>query len=117
MGGGLGMKGEEIAAEYLRRRGMRILARNWRCPTGELDIIAAWGETLVAVEVKTRTMGRYAYPFHRVTPEKVARLRRLVRRWRTQSGMRFRSVRIDAVSVLHTMDGRWHIRHHRRVTG
>lgn len=117
MGSGLGTRGEEIAAVYLRRRGMRILARNWSCAAGELDIVAAWGETLVAVEVKTRTHGRFAYPFLRVTPEKVARLRRLAGAWRAQSAARFRTVRIDAVSVLHTTDGRWHVQHHKQVTG
>ena len=53
----LGMKGEEMAAAYLERKGWYILARNWRCDFGEVDIVAREGdedETVVLVEVKTR---------------------------------------------------------------
>src|SRR5690348_11604753 len=50
----LGRHGEELAAEYLQRHGMRILDRNWRCRSGELDIVALDARVLVAAEVKTR---------------------------------------------------------------
>ena len=51
----LGDRGENRAARYLRERGYKILIRNFRCPVGEIDIIARDGRTLVFVEVKTRT--------------------------------------------------------------
>lgn len=51
----LGDRGENRAARYLRERGYKILLRNFRCPLGEIDIIARDGRTLVFVEVKTRT--------------------------------------------------------------
>ncbi len=53
----LGRSGEREAAKFLRRRGMRILARNYFGPAGEIDLIARDGDTLVFVEVKTRRDG------------------------------------------------------------
>ncbi len=50
----LGRRGEEIVARYLEQEGFRIVERNWRAPSGELDIVAMDGETLVFVEVRTR---------------------------------------------------------------
>ena len=51
---GAGRRGEALAAEYLRSRGYGIIATNWRCRQGELDLIAVDGSTLVFVEVRTR---------------------------------------------------------------
>ncbi len=53
----LGQRGEHLAADHLRRRGYVILATNWRCPQGEIDIIAQQDKTLVLVEVRTRRSG------------------------------------------------------------
>lgn len=50
----LGVAAEAAAAQYLIKQGLRIVARNWRCRSGELDLIAREGETLVFVEVKQR---------------------------------------------------------------
>lgn len=50
----LGDRGENRAARYLRERGYKILIRNFRCPLGEIDIVARDGRTLVFCEVKTR---------------------------------------------------------------
>ena len=58
----LGRWGEEQAAEYLRRLGYRIAARNWHCRFGELDIVAWDGQTLCFVEVKLRRNDRYGRP-------------------------------------------------------
>lgn len=63
----LGREGENAAAKYLRRQGMRILKRNERNPAGEIDLIARDGDTLVFVEVKTRREGA---PADAVTPDK-----------------------------------------------
>lgn len=51
----LGQRGENLAAKHLRTIGYKILSRNYRCPLGEIDIIARDGKTIVFVEVKTRT--------------------------------------------------------------
>lgn len=58
----LGRWGEEQAARYLRRRGMKILARNVRTPVGEIDLIARQGKTLVFAEVKTRRSDAFGSP-------------------------------------------------------
>ncbi len=51
---GLGRRGEELAAQELLAKGYRLLARNWRCRIGELDLVATDGDCLVCVEVRTR---------------------------------------------------------------
>jgi putative endonuclease len=63
----LGREGELAASAYLRRKGIRILARNFLCRSGEIDLIARDGDTLVFVEVKTRREG---VPAEAVTPAK-----------------------------------------------
>lgn len=50
----LGWRGERAAVSYLKRRGHRIIARNYRCPAGEIDLIATRDDTLIFLEVKTR---------------------------------------------------------------
>ena len=55
MNGAVGRRGEQIAADYLARRGLRIMFRNYRCRGGELDLVALHGEELVFVEVRSRT--------------------------------------------------------------
>ena len=50
----LGARGEDAAVAYLERIGMTVAERNWRCPAGEIDIVALDGTTIVLCEVKTR---------------------------------------------------------------
>lgn len=69
-----GAYGEEIAANYLRHNGYTVVATNWRCPRGELDIIAQDGDVLVFVEVKTRRTADTSDAFLSVTPRKRQRL-------------------------------------------
>src|SRR5947207_7857205 len=65
----LGDRGENVAARYLRNQGYRILTRNFRCPLGEIDIVARDGRTLVFCEVKTRTYDKADDPGVGVAPE------------------------------------------------
>ncbi|GAA4916051.1 YraN family protein [Streptomonospora salina] len=111
----LGRKGEDAAAAYLARSGLRILARNWRRPEGEIDIVAGHGPTIVVAEVKTRTGLRFGSPLEAVAAAKRRRLRRLARRWAAEHGAAGRPLRIDVVCVLAPRDGRVFIRHHRGV--
>ena len=96
----LGRRGEQIAERFLRDAGLAILDRNWRCPIGELDLVARDGDETVFVEVKTRSGEAYGHPFEAITPTKLARLRRLAFAWCDAQGMRRRRIRVDAVAVL-----------------
>jgi putative endonuclease len=70
----LGASGERVASGWLEARGYRILARNWRCPYGELDLVAEHDGELVFVEVKTRRGLGHGAPEEAVTPAKRRRL-------------------------------------------
>ena len=107
----LGRAGEDIAAAYLRSRGMHVVGRNWRCPAGEIDLVAIDGAWLVVCEVKTRRSLVAGEPVEAVTPDKVRRLRRLALAWiEAHDGPR-RTVRIDVVSVWWPSSGPAVVRH------
>ena len=97
----LGAMGEALAVDHLTRMGLQIVARNWRCRYGELDIIARDDATatVVFVEVKTRTGDGYGGLAHAVTPRKVRRLRRLAGLWLAGQEQRWAAIRIDVVGV------------------
>ncbi len=73
----LGKYGEDLATSHLRSQGMAILARNWRCDIGEIDIVARDGDVLVVCEVKTRSRTDYGTPFDAISAAKADRLLRL----------------------------------------
>lgn len=66
----LGRRGEAAAREFLEQRGYTVLAENYRCPWGELDIVAQQGETVVFVEVRTRRSHAFGTPEESVTRAK-----------------------------------------------
>jgi putative endonuclease len=107
----LGRYGENVAARHLTAAGLSVLARNWRCREGEVDIVAREGDVLVICEVKTRRDVAFGTPLDAVTPVKAARLRRLAARWLAEQRLgaggdsasgyeRYAEVRFDVVSVL-----------------
>jgi len=79
---------------------MHVVARNWRCRLGEIDIIMRDGGETVFIEVKTRTSHDYGHPFEAITPLKLARLRRLAPCDREAADAAVSRIRIDAVAVL-----------------
>ena len=96
----IGALGEQLAVEYLQGLGLRIVARNWRCRYGELDVIAAEGaDTLVFVEVKTRTGDCFGGVAEAVTPQKVRRIRRLAGLWLAGQESGWSQIRIDVIGV------------------
>lgn len=96
----LGRRGETIAAQHLVGRGLTILERNWRCPHGEIDIVARDGDDLVFVEVKTRSSIGYGHPLEAITPIKLARLKRLAGAWCLAHPEVVGAIRLDAVGVI-----------------
>lgn len=69
-----GQRGEDAALAYLLRQGLALVARNFRCRRGEIDLIMQDGDTLVFVEVRSRAPGRHGGAAASVTPRKQARL-------------------------------------------
>src|SRR5216683_4400336 len=111
----LGRRGEQLAAEHLEASGLRILARNWRCSEGEIDIVAAERRALVVCEVKTRSGVRYGTPLEAITRQKRNRLRRLAVRWLVAHGVLFDEIRIDVIGVLRAESGDFTVEHVRGV--
>ncbi|MBD7998899.1 MULTISPECIES: YraN family protein [Oerskovia] len=107
----VGRYGEKVAARYLVDAGWVVLDRNWRGTRGELDLVARDGDVLVAVEVKTRRGTAYGHPAEAVTPDKLARLRRLTGEWVATHPVRPASIRIDVVAVILPAAGAAHVEH------
>jgi putative endonuclease len=97
----IGALGERLAAEHLTGLGLRILERNWRCRYGELDVIAVdpTTDTVVFVEVKTRTGDGFGGLAQAVTAQKARRLRRLAAIWLAGQKQSWAAVRIDVIGV------------------
>jgi putative endonuclease len=111
----LGQQGEQVAARFLTEAGLTVLARNWRCRDGEIDIVALDGRTLVICEVKTRSGVRFGTPLEAVTRTKAHRLRRLAVAWVHAHGLVFDQIRIDVVAVLRGAPGEFSVEHVRGV--
>ena len=107
----LGRYGERIAAQLLLDSGFRIIETNWRCPRGEIDIIANAGSTLVICEVKTRSSTSFGEPAEAVGRAKSARLRLLAAQWLAEHPGSWSEVRFDVVSVLRGPHGPARVRH------
>lgn len=111
----LGQSGEQAAADYLESCGLRILDRNWRCASGEIDIVAVERHALVICEVKSRSGTRYGSPLEAVGRAKQARLRRLAVQWLNAHGVRFDQVRIDVIGLVYEGTGGFTVEHIRGV--
>jgi putative endonuclease len=95
----VGAYGERVAVEHLVAQGMRVVARNWRCATGEIDAILTDGPVLVFCEVKTRRSTAHGQPYEAVGYRKMARLRRLAAIYLALEAHEPVEVRFDVVSV------------------
>lgn len=95
----LGRLGEEAALRYLQERGYRLVARNFHCSLGELDLIMQQGRQLVFVEVKARTSARFGQPEDAIGPQKLRRLRQAVAVYLQQEKPRYYDLRLDAIAV------------------
>ena len=115
----LGRYGEDRAARWYESHGYTVVDRNWRTPSGELDLVVVGGPDdapeLVVVEVKTRSSSRFGSPLEAVGRDKQRRLRRLAGEWlaarwpEVGGDRRPAAVRIDVVAVLggqvHVVEG------------
>lgn len=96
----LGLLGEQAAERFLRRLGLRTLARRFNTPAGELDLVMRAGETVVFVEVKTQTDAQRLDPEERVGSQKRTRLIRAAHWFIHQHQLEDQPARFDVVSVL-----------------
>ncbi|NLV31544.1 MAG: YraN family protein [Acidobacteria bacterium] len=96
----LGRRGERLACRFLVRAGYDVLARRYRARSGELDLVAFEGDTLVFVEVKTRASRRYGEPWEYVDWEKRQALRRAAEDFIARFDLGRYDYRFDIVSVV-----------------
>ncbi|HET8589026.1 MAG TPA: YraN family protein [Nakamurella sp.] len=98
----LGRRGEQLAVEHLEQQGLVVLSRNWRCPEGELDIVATDGlSTVVFCEVKTRSGTGFGAPVEAVTRGKRRRIRRLANLWLIKAKPQSWTIsRFDVIGIL-----------------
>lgn len=94
-----GESGEQAACDFLAAAGFRILARNFRCRSGELDIVAQDGATVVFVEVKERSSASHGEAHEFVTFGKRRRLVRAARVYASLHGLSEKPLRFDVVSI------------------
>jgi putative endonuclease len=105
----LGRRGESVAHRYLRRRGLRIIERRWRCPIGELDLVAQDGNQLVIIEVRTAKTAFAGNPVATIGPRKRQKLRTLARRYLQTLQWRVEGVRFDVIGVVYRGLWRWDV--------
>lgn len=94
-----GRLGETLAARYLQRRGYDILASNWRCPRGELDIVARIGGKLVFLEVRARRQFDTEEAFASITARKRERLLAAIHEWLESNRQQDADWQVDVIGV------------------
>ncbi len=102
----LGERGERLALKFLKKQGYKILHTNYRCPLGEIDIVASCACTLVFLEVKTRSSDDFGPPQSAVTAAKQKQLARLASFYLKRYGISKQDCRFDVVAVRLTPAGK-----------
>lgn len=96
----VGRLGESIAVSFLSRKSFRIITRNYRARYGEIDIVALDGDTLVFIEVKTRSSLLYGSPKSAVNAAKLREIARTGQYYVLEHPGNYKAVRIDVVSIM-----------------
>ena len=95
----LGKEGERIAEQYLKRKGYKLVERNYRCSAGEVDLIVLDRRVIVFVEVKTRTGHGFGTPLEAVQPRKQRKMMQAAQFFLTQKKLHQRDARFDVVGI------------------
>ena len=95
----VGLLGEKLARDFLKKRGYRILESNYRCPEGEIDIVTRHKDSLVFVEVRTKRSLEFGSPEESITPMKMEKLRAVAARYQQTHENLPALWRIDVVAV------------------
>ena len=101
-----GIRGEKLAKDFLKKRGYRILETNYRCPEGEIDIVAKHKDSLVFIEVRTKTSLEFGSPEESITPTKKERMRATAYHYRQTHNDLPLLWRIDFVAVELNQEGK-----------
>lgn len=109
IGNDIGKKGEKLAKEYLEQNNYKILTTNFYCRQGEIDIIANKEDTVIFVEVKTRSNNAYGKPAEAITEKKKIRMLKAINYYLYKYDVR-EYVRIDAIEVSFK-ENKWNINH------
>lgn len=96
----LGQTGEKLAADFLMLQGYRIIKKNYRCKSGEIDIVAIKGDALVFCEVKTRKSNCFGNPAAAVTKEKLVHIEKSANWFMASGTWSDYHPRIDVIEVL-----------------
>jgi putative endonuclease len=109
----LGLWGEQMAALYLKGRGLKVVDQRYRIREGEIDLIMLHSGDLVFVEVKTRTGTGYGSPEEAVTKTKIGRMRKAAGRYiHEYADLKWQNIRFDVVAVqLNRLNDSCEIRH------
>ena len=95
----LGKEGERIAEQYLKRKGYKLVERNYRCLAGEVDLIVLDRRVIVFVEVKTRTGHGFGTPLEAVQPRKQRKMMQAAQFFLSQKKLHQRDARFDVVGI------------------
>jgi putative endonuclease len=96
----LGKKGEEVAIRFLKKNGYQVIKRNYVCKMGEIDIIAKEKDTLVFIEVKTRTSTTFGPPQLAVNPKKQSQMSKVALNFLKEKKLEDVKARFDVVAIL-----------------
>lgn len=96
----LGDWGEDRTVAWYLDRGFEVVARNWRCRSGEIDVVVQRQALLVFCEVKTRSSSRFGSALEAVTPAKQAKLRALAMEFLRSNSFGYCDLRFDVASVM-----------------
>ena len=107
----LGLRGERLAEAYLKKRGLKTLARRYSTPVGELDLVMREAETVVFVEVKTQRDRAFKDPQEQVTPAKRRKLLRAAQWFLNRKRWTDKPCRFDIVAVVLPEEGEPEIDH------
>jgi len=95
----LGREGERLAEDYLKKKGYKVLEKNYRCPLGELDLVVLDGRIIVFVEVKIRSDDRFGHPFEAVHWRKQDKMVKVALYFLSQYKLHQREARFDVVGI------------------
>lgn len=102
-----GAAGEDAALAFLQKQGCKLLARNWHCPFGEIDLIVKNGNTILFVEVKYRKNSGFGGAAYSITPAKLLKLQKSAEHYLQQHRLSHAACRLDAVLIQGNEAPQW----------